>query len=136
MSTEFIKHKPRAERINILHANAQKRIDYSYFKPLTEDELNEQKEIYFHEMGLIDLEQQKLDEAKAEFKFATDIPSKTAKDAYAVIKAKGIAVIEEVYLIPNYDTSMMDYINEAGEVVFSRRMLQEERQMMLKVSSE
>ncbi len=135
-TTDFIKNKSRAERINLLQANAQKRIEYSYFKTFTEDELNEQKEIYFQSMAEIDIEQKKLDEAKAAFKLATERPSMIAKEAYKIIKAKGAEVLEDVYLIPNYETSMIDFINENAEVVFSRRMLPEERQIMMKVSNE
>lgn len=136
MSTEFLRQRSRAERLNLLHANAQKRINYTYFKQFNEDELNEQKEIYFDRMALIDAEAKKLDEAKAEYKLATELPQMQAKEAYRVIKAKGSEVTEEVYLIPNYDTNTIDYINEEGGCVHSRRMLPEERQIMMKVSND
>lgn len=136
MSIEFLQQRSRSERLNLLHANAQKRIDYTYFKHLSEDELNEQKELYFDKMAQVDVAAKALDVAKAEYKLATELPSKEAREAYKVIKAKGKEVTEEVYLIPNYDSNMIDYINENGECVYSRRMLPEERQIMMKVSNE
>lgn len=136
MSIDFLKHKTRTERVNLLHANAQKRIDYSYFKPLTEDELNDQKDIFIERMTQVDAAAKALDEAKAEYKLATEIPSKEAKLAFQIIKAKGKEVTEGVYLIPNYESNTIDYINEEGECVYTRRMLAEERQTMMKISNE
>lgn len=136
MTTEFLKNKSKSERINILSANAQQRIPFDYLKPLTEDQLNEFKEAYFASMSALDSAKKKLDHAKEVFKIESAIPAADAKTAYDIIKEKAISIQEEVYLIPNYETLMIDYVNDQGEVVFNRRMLPGEKQIMMKVSNE
>lgn len=131
-----LRNLSKSDRMDMLVANATKREQFSYFKQLTEDELAEKKEIYFREMAKIDAAKQELEKAKAEFKEATAIPNQIITENYAVIKNKGTTVTEDVYLITNHETGTVDYVNEDGETVFSRRILPAERQIMMKVSND
>ncbi len=136
MRERMFENRTPRERSEILSANAQKREEFSYFKTLTEDELNEVREAYFKSRAEIDAAQADLDRAKAEFKEATAIPKADAKESYETIKMKGVQVTEEVYLVPNHDSSTMDYVTEDGVVVYSRKLQASEKQYMLKVSNE
>ena len=69
-----------------------------------------------------------LDEAKE----SLNLKPKSQKKWHGTIRAKGMQVSEDVYLIPNYESGIMDYVNEDGETVFSRRLLPTERQIIMK----
>ncbi len=133
--SNYLKTKSSAERIDILSANAQKKESFSYFKQYSEEELLEEKENYFNHMSRMDSAKANLERAKAEFKELTAVPAQIAKESYTIISNKGKQITEDVYLIPNHDAATIDYVNEDGETVFTRRMLAGERQLMLKVSS-
>lgn len=133
---ENLKNHSWAERVDILSANAVKKEKFGYFKPLTEDQLAPFKDEYFKAQARIDGEKENLDAAKEAFKIATAEPMANLKENYAVIKAKGQQVEEYVYLVPDQGQGIMEYINDAGEVVFSRRLNASEKQTMLKVSND
>ena len=46
-SETYFKTKDRADRIELLSANATKKEAFNYFKPLSEDELEPFHEVYF-----------------------------------------------------------------------------------------
>lgn len=119
----------------LLESNAVAMQEFSYFKQISEEELNDHKENYFANMATIDTARNALGKAKEIFKEAVKIPSSDASKDYEVIKDKGIHVTEQVYLIPNYDTMMMDYTNVEGTVVFSRKLQANERQMFIKTAA-
>jgi hypothetical protein len=50
------------------------------------------------------------------------------------IKFKSREVVEEVYMIPEYDTEMMGIYNSKGQPLSSRRMIPDEKQYKLSIS--
>lgn len=131
-TTDFFKNKDRADRIELLSANATKKETFNYFKPLTEDQLEPFHEVYFSAKHKIEAATEVLEEAKKQFKSVTEEPKEEMAEAYGTIRAKGMQVSEDVYLIPNYEAGIMDYVNEDGDTVFSRRLLPTERQIIMK----
>ena len=130
------KNVPKDELPDLLAANAVKREDFDYFHSLTDEELARHKQEYFDAMSDIDREQEVLDAAKEKFKLDTAGPKVLAQNSYRVVKAKGIQVKEEVFLIPDFDNQVMEYINSEGEIVFSRKLYANERQYKIRAVNE
>lgn len=130
------KTKSKSDRIELLSANANKREQFTYFKKMGEDELKQFEQRYFSLHAEIDIHEEQLLLAKEEFKLAVQSLKSELQECYEVVKSKGEQITEEVYLIANHETSIMEYLNSEGEVVFSRRLLPTENQTMMKVVNE
>ena len=130
---KHLKNQSKAERIETLSANASKLEQFSYFKKMGEDELKTYEQKYFSLHAEIDIHSDQLALAKEEFKNAVTPLKSELQECYSVVKAKGEQITEEVYLIPNHEAGVMEYINSEGEVVFSRRLMPAENQIMMKV---
>lgn len=131
-----LKNKSKTDRIEVLSANAVRREQFAYFKQMGEDDLKLFEQRYFSLHAEIDTHEEQLQLAKEEFKQAV-APLKTElQECYAVVKSKGEQITEEVYLIPNHEAGIMEYLNSDGEVVFSRRLLPNENQTMMRVVNE
>jgi hypothetical protein len=130
------KTKSKADRIELLSANASRREQFTYFKQMGEDELKQFEQRYFALHAEIDTHEEQLLLAKEEFKQAVAPLKSEMTECYAVVKSKGEQITEEVYLIANHEAGIMEYMNSEGELVFSRRLLPNENQTMMKVVNE
>ena len=122
--------------IGTLSANATAvEENFQYTKQFTPDEIVEMKdELSTVIINLSEMEEEKkqiVDELKEKMK-----PQKAKQtELLTNIKYKSRLVSEKVYLIPDFDRRMMDYVNGEGEVVSSRRLTKEENQFRLPLAS-
>ena len=118
------------EKIEMLSDNSDKTIEgFQFTKHLTPSEMDDYRE----EFAQTHIE---ISGLKAEIKSFNDI-KKAEMQPYSLIinnlqkaiKERAIEVQETVYLFPDYDTNEMGYYNSDGDLVMSRRLKPEERQM-------
>lgn len=117
-----------------LHSNAAQIDEGQYFKTFNEQErIVAQAEYSDLSLKLLRKEQE-LEEIKAKFK-AEIKPMKNEKDMLlAQISHNGEHIEGRLYLFDNQETGMMESYNELGELISTRRLKPEERQMRLKIT--
>lgn len=116
---------------NQLEANADKIEDFSYFKEYESSELEKKREDKIRN----DL---KLRLVKLEIKEFKDVNQKPLEKANDIllneIESRGRTITEKCYLIANRESEMMEYFNNEGEMIHSRKLLPEERQLNIQIS--
>lgn len=109
--------------------------NYQYTKNYTPEELLDMKE----ELSVVTINLSELSEEKkqvvAEIKEKMKPIQAKQDELLTGIKYKSRLVKERVYLIPDFERRMMDYVNEEGEVVSSRRLTKDENQFRLPLAS-
>jgi hypothetical protein len=120
--------------LQILKDNAETTTQFTYSRPLESEELNVVKDNYAQngiKLQAIEEERKAVTE-----KFTLQIkPIKAAnQELLETIKHQAETVNEEVYLISDQEQGDMDYYNSKGQVVYTRKLMPQEKQLrMLKV---
>lgn len=131
METKILKDVPESERKTILRDTADKKERFTYPKALSDLEITRLKDEYTQNA----IKVAKQEEAKKEFMEgwkANVKPLKLEMSAQMVrIRSKVDEVTEDVYLISDQETNEMGYYNERGELVYSRPLMPDERQLSL-----
>jgi lipopolysaccharide export LptBFGC system permease protein LptF len=131
MNQEALTQLSASELRQRLEANAEKSESLTFNKPLTEEEV--EKEIKDFSQLAIEIQQKedKLDEIKDEFKTILK-PLKTSfSEKLKTIRSKSKTVTETVYLIPDFETGLMETYSQDGVMIQSRRLTPEERQLSI-----
>ncbi len=134
MKKRLFESYSKPERIQALRDNAEKSEDFSYFREYLPEELDLLKDEYFQNASELQKHEEALKTAKDEFKFHADPIKAKMKESFTGIRIKGRTVTEQVYLLADHDSNMMEYYNESGEMIHSRRMLPDEKQLRIKMS--
>ena len=100
----------------------------TYTKQLTETELVDFREGYVNNNLEMAEHNEELQAAKEAYKAATKPLKADSKVMLKVLKSRHIEVTGTVYGMANFDTGMMEFINEQGDVVETRRLKAEEKQ--------
>lgn len=135
MKKRLFESYPKAERIQVLRDNAERSEDFSYFREYEPEELDLLKDQYFQDASELQKHEEKYNAAKAEFKVNADPIKAKMKETFTGIRIKGRTVTEMVYLLADHENNMMEYYNEAGVMIHSRRMLPDEKQLRIKMTA-
>jgi hypothetical protein len=134
MKRKLFENYSKSERIQALKDNAEKSEEFSYFREYEPEELDLLKDQYFQEASELQKHEEKYNAAKADFKLNADPIKAKMKESFTGIRIKGRTVTEQVYLLADHENNMMEYYNEAGVMIHSRRMLPDEKQLRIKMS--
>lgn len=128
MAKIFMPELTPQERLRILESN-YKSENMNYQKPLTPDEVEtRQAGLSKNSIKLFE-HNEDLKKIKEDFKKKME-PLVTENYVFIKeLKTGHMEVNGEVFMVPDYDSNMMEFIDPAGEMVFSRRLLPEERQL-------
>jgi len=134
MNKKILKEQGKKERTQTLKDNAIRSEIYEYSKEYTEDELLTLKEKYIQADIKIQKEEEILKAAKDACNVVVNPIKVEKRDILSGLKHKSRMVTEEVYLLADHKEGMIEYITEEGEVVFSRKMLPDEKQLRIELS--
>ena len=123
----------KAERVQALSDNAERSEDFNYFREFEPEELDLLKDQYFQDASEMQTYEDMLAAAKSEFKMNATPVKDRMKEAFTGIKNRGRVVTERVFLLADHHAQMMEYYNEAGDMIHSRRLLPEEKQLRIKM---
>jgi hypothetical protein len=121
----------KPDRIQALRDNAERVEDFSYFREYEPEELDVLKDEYFQDAGELQNHENILKAAKDEFKTNAGPIKEKMKESFNGIRNKGRTVTEKVFLLADHESSMMEYYNEAGELIHGRRLLADEKQLRI-----
>lgn len=106
----------------ILVDNSDGQEQRTYTRPLTEQELIDLRNEYVETNLTVRQKQDELNEAKERYKVATKELIANNRINLQVLKTKHKEVKGTVYMLPNHDTGMMEFVNESGLVIETRRL--------------
>jgi len=121
------------ERVSTLEAMCDAKENFSYTKHLSRDELDEYRENLTDTMVKQSAIESEFADVKEEFKKKLKPVMRDVSQLFGIVKAKAIEVDELCFLIPDYNSGMMEYYNANGELVNSRRLKPEERQTAIRM---
>lgn len=128
MIGDFTRGIKPSELRDILQTNAQRITEGEYFKPLTEDEIDERRQKHTENcIQLSDLEAKKA-LAMEHFKGKIRPLQEVNGILLTEIKSRQIKQDGILYDIANYDDDVMETYNEHGELISYRRLRPAERQ--------
>jgi hypothetical protein len=112
----------------ILLENCEGTETMQYTKKLSEDELAGFREGYVNNNLEMAGHVEELQAAKDHFKTVTKPLKEDSKLMLRVLKTRHLEITGTCYKLPNFDTGMMEYVSDTGEIVSTRRLLPEEKQ--------
>lgn len=116
------------EIVRILLDNCEGVEQMQYTKKLTEPELAQERENYVDNNIEIGQHNDELQAAKDLHKERVKPLKAENKAALKTLKSKHSEVTGRVFRVPNFDTKMMEFVNEEGTVVHERRLKPDENQ--------
>lgn len=124
------------DRQNVFSTEAFATEDRLYMRPLEQSELEKSKD----ELSDIAIKMNELDEELERFKEDWKLRMKPLKQRFVAtrtdLKNKAVQATGTLYLIKNWDDQMIEYYDESGIMVQSRRMTPEERQTGIRISQD
>jgi hypothetical protein len=133
MAKIFMPEAALDERINVLRNNADKIDNTDYEKELTEDELIAKREEFVDNSIDVSKLEDELAEKKKEFKSKIEPIKLVNRGLQKEIKTKKRWVKGQLFHMANHTDSMMETYDETGEMVSSRRLRPDEKQVRMQV---
>lgn len=131
MAKQFYPELSPAERLVLLRDNADKSETTTYFKTLTQDELDERREsLAENSIKLSELEDSKK-LTSDRFKAQMDPLKAANKILLGEIKTKQAEVEGELFHIADHDAGIMETYDANGDLHSSRRLKPDEKQQKL-----
>lgn len=128
MAKLFMPELEVKERLLLLQQNSDKIEETTYYKPLTQDELDVRRErLTDNAIKLSEYEDEKK-EIMADFKSKSDPLAKENKMLLTEVKTRQAEVKGNLYHLANHDEGMMETYDGNGELISSRRLRPEEKQ--------
>jgi len=125
---QFMPELQQHERILLLQQNADRIEETTYYKPLTQEELDLRREnLTDNAIKLSEFEDEKKD-AMADFKAKMDPLTKENKKLLTEVKTRQAEVSGSLYHLSNHDDGMMETYDQNGELISTRRLRPEEKQ--------
>lgn len=115
------------ERLRVMRDNSEKSEKITFYRSLTQEELDTRRELLTNNYIFISEEDDKLAEIKLEFKGLTEPKKKENAVLLEEVKLRKAKVTATVYHIMNVDDGTMETYDETGEFVSSRRLTPEEK---------
>lgn len=133
MAKIFMPDADLEERINVLRNNADKIDNTDYEKELTEDELIAKREEFVDNSIDVSKLEDELAEKKKEYKNKIEPIKLVNRGLQKEIKTKKRWVKGQLFHMANHIDSMMETYDETGEMVSSRRLRPDEKQVRMQV---
>lgn len=128
MSKIFMPEVEPKQRLMLLQQNADHIEETTYYKPLTQEELDLRREnLTDNAIQLSEYEDDKK-EMMADFKLKMDPLTKENKKLLTEVKTRQAEVSGNLYYLANHEDGMMETYDENGELISSRRLRPEEKQ--------
>lgn len=131
MTKALFQDVPEEKRAQMLADNADSIEEIGYMKQFTEEEILSMKDDLAEvsiDINEIEIEKK---EVAAEFKHRLEPLTDQKKLILTKIKEKAEFVKEECYKFPDQENSMVTYYNKLGQIVESRRMRPDEKQLKM-----
>lgn len=128
MSKTFMPEIDPQQRVMILQQNADHIEEATYYKPLTQDELDARRELLTdNAIKLSEMEDEKK-EIMQGFKSKMDPLAKENKKLLTEVKTRQAEINGNLYYMANHEEGIMETYDENGEFISSRRLRPEEKQ--------
>lgn len=121
------------ERLNALRNNADKIEQTTYAKELTDEELDAKREEFVDNSIAVSKLEDELAEKKKEFKNKIEPLKLINRGLQQEVKTKKKEVKGQLFHMANHVDSMMETYDETGELVSSRRLRPDEKQVRMQV---
>ena len=131
MEKTVYKDLEKEKRAGILRDNADGTETFSYTRKFTDEELIEKRaELSEVTISINDI---MVEKKEVNSQFAEQLKPLELQKVKLItdVKHKSTLVTEEVFLIANREEGIMDFINDSGEVVHSRRLTDKEKQLTI-----
>lgn len=112
----------------ILLDNCSGRDTTTFHRRLTEDEIKERSELLVDNMLSVSKADQELADAKEEHKNTVKPLLAANKTLLHELKSKHAEVEGTLYLLPNFESGMMEFVDENGDIIHTRKLKPDERQ--------
>lgn len=126
--------KPPDERKRILRDSADSVEETTYQKPLTEEQVALRRERHSNNCIEISKKADDLAEAKSTYKAAVDPMIKANKSILSELKHKQATMFGMLFTMLNHEERQVYVYDETGELISSRRMRPDERQLTIPLS--
>jgi len=133
MPKVFMPELSPEERINVLRNNADKIETTTYEKELTTEELDAKREEFVDNSISVSKLEDELAEKKKEYKNKIEPIKLVNRMLQHEVKTKKKEVKGQLFHMANHTDSMMETYDETGELVSSRRLRPDERQVRMQV---
>lgn len=131
MDKQLFQNYPESKRKKMLADNAERREEFTYQRELSADEITQLKDELSKEIiALEKLEEEKKQEMDS-FKESIDPVKKEIKRVTSLLRVRREEVEEDVYLLADQEEGMMGYYNAKGELVYTRPLYANEKQMRI-----
>jgi peptidoglycan hydrolase CwlO-like protein len=134
MSVEAKKYEnlPVDEREAMLEANCYNQEEMPIQKHFSEDEINEMRKTHVANSIAIKRKSEEFKKLKAEIDAFIKPLAEENNYLLQNVRAGYVEVNKQVYIFDDQETSMMNYYDNTGELVYSRRMMPHEKQLKIK----
>lgn len=133
MAKIFMPELTPEERLNALRNNADKIEQTTYAKELTDEELDAKREEFVDNSIAVSKLEDELAEKKKEFKNKIEPLKLINRGLQQEVKTKKKEVKGQLFHMANHVDSMMETYDETGELVSSRRLRPDEKQVRMQV---
>lgn len=133
MAKVFAPELPADERLNALRNNADKIETTTYEKELTTEELDAKREEFVDNSIAVSKLEDELAEKKKEYKNKIEPIKLVNRMLQHEVKTKKKEVKGQLFHMANHADSMMETYDESGELVASRRLRPDEKQVRMQV---
>lgn len=131
MQNKILQDVPLNKREQYLRDTAETVEQMTYPLALDEGELSKLKTEFSQDAIELDRHEQVMKAAREEFKGVAKPLKLKMGQAMQRIRTRQEEVTEDVYLIADQETETMGYYNSAGHLVYSRPLMQKERQLRI-----
>jgi len=131
MERQLFQNMSVADRIQMLKDNAERTEEFQYPRELTPDEILELKDELSSESITLSKLEEKKKESMAEFKAEIKPVKAEEQRILQLLRTRSEEVEEKVYLLADQEEGMMCYYNSKGELVHSRLLRQNEKQLRM-----
>lgn len=133
MAKVFMPDATPEDRLNILRNNADKIESTTYEKELTDEELDAKREEFVDNSIAVSKLEDELAEKKKEFKNKIEPLKLVNRSLQHEVKTKKKEVKGQLFHMANHIDSVMETYDETGELVSSRRLRPDEKQVRMQV---
>lgn len=133
MAKIFMPEATAEDRLNALKNNADKIEQTTYEKELTQEELDAKREEFVDNSITVSKLEDELAEKKKEFKNKIEPLKLINRSLQHEVKTKKKEVKGHLFHMANHRDSMMETYDESGELVSSRRLRPDEKQVRMQV---
>lgn len=131
MNKDFMPDMPPEQRLQLLKDNADDHEETTYFRELTQTELDIKREELTENLITISSLDEILDKAKTEYKAEANPIKLENKKLLTEVKTRRSEVTGILFHIADHDAGVMETFNEIGEFISSRRLKPHEKQKKL-----